>query len=148
MSRSSEAGGLSIADLERAMLEVQRCDPQWRWKNERDAAAADDRRNRRGHLVLNPDIIPPGVDADGRIIEHEGSEYRVIVSTVMSGWRDSDGNTVSGYWIAHVPLGQIGQLVEPSSEHHHRDPSPAKPERFGGDMGDRTPDLLNAIQAL
>jgi len=87
------------------------------YKSDRDAAVKDDRKNKRGHLILNPDLDTHGMDVEGMIIGrsgegHEGDEYRVVVDPAMKGMKDKDtGEMKAGFWLKHQPMDILTPLI-------------------------------------
>jgi hypothetical protein len=90
---------------------------QMLYKKDRDAAIKDDQENKRGHLILNPDLDTAGLDVEGMIIgrpgeEHEGDEYRVVVDPAMKGMKDQEtGEMKAGFWLKHQPILPILPMV-------------------------------------
>jgi hypothetical protein len=98
----------TLSDVEkaaRAML--AELDPRQHFLQYRDDALAQDRVKGRGFLIVNPesDAIPK--EAHGRIVQHQGGEYRVVIDKLLVGARTAEGEVVHGYWLegkTPVPL--------------------------------------------
>lgn len=92
---------------------------QAHWKKDKQAAIEDDQKNRRGHLILNPDLDTQGIDVEGLIIgrpgeEHEGEEYRVIFDPALKGMKDLEtGEIRAGFWLKpQPPIDFLSPIIE------------------------------------
>lgn len=87
------------------------------YQKDRDAAVEDDRKNKRGYLILNPDLDTYGLDVEGLIIgrpgeEHKGEEYRVVVDPAMKGMKDPDtGEIRAGFWLKHQSFDPLSPII-------------------------------------
>jgi len=89
---------------------------QHQWREDEKAARADDVANKRGHLILNPDLDTGPNDFEGCIVvrpgEGEGGEYRVIIDQALKGMKDPEtGEIRAGYWLRHQEPLKILPLV-------------------------------------
>ena len=110
MEEEEEMKALSIKEMEQAMKYVLSLDKQKQFLEDRKSAYADDTRNGRGYLAINPDSDLRDKDIHGLVIEHGGKEYRVVVDEMLRGMKDkTTGETITGWWIA--PMSDLPPLV-------------------------------------
>lgn len=101
-----------LADLGRRIAPTA----QQLWRQDIEAARADDVANKRGHLILNPDLDTGHLDIGGCIVvrpgEGEGGEYRVIIDQALKGMKDpKTGEIRAGYWLRFQEPLQILPMV-------------------------------------
>ena len=90
---------------------------QEQWRTDPEAARKDDIKNKRGHLIINPDLEVGDLDLEGCIVvrpgEDEGGEYRIIIDQALKGVRNMEtGEIRAGYWLRHQPPLQILPIVQ------------------------------------
>jgi len=93
---------ITLEEIEKAIQKVRHIvDKQAQYREDREGARREDFEQGRGMLLLNPEILPEGLDPHGQVIDKDGVEYRVHVDPYMAGMRNSEtGEVVNGYWLA------------------------------------------------
>jgi len=99
----------SVEEFRKAVEEIDRIvarDPQLMFRKDREAARQEDIKERRGFLVLSPELqIVKELDPEGMILEKDGQEYRVIVDPRLVGMTSSaTGEPIHGWWVPPIAM--------------------------------------------
>jgi hypothetical protein len=100
---------LTFNSIKEAYQKMAAISPQIMWRTDRDACLRLDAKDKRGYLIINPELDLGEMDVDGCIIEKDGIEYRVVIQEDLRGMRkkDAEGNETDeinpGYWMAPPP---------------------------------------------
>jgi hypothetical protein len=115
---------LTFESIKEAYQKMAAISPQIMWRTDRDACLKMDARERRGYLIISPELDLGEMDVDGCIVSKDGIEYRVHIHDLLRGMKkkDAEGNETDeinpGYWVAPMPefstIIDINVMLKPS----------------------------------